>query len=111
LTARRSVWAVCGRHGTTLVGGKSPRQGEAEPKARSRAKASTTTWGLKDAPSKGLADLDDAEPANLVLQTDTAISVTREVKHAHHDRGRRAGRAGMGDLCALPGSHRSPERR
>jgi hypothetical protein len=36
---RRSAGAVCARHGTELVGCKSPRQGAAEAQARSRARA------------------------------------------------------------------------
>jgi hypothetical protein len=44
--------SVCARHGTERARGKSSCQVIAEPKARRRAKASTTRWGLKEAQSK-----------------------------------------------------------
>jgi hypothetical protein len=44
--------SVCARQGTARARGKSSCQGLAEPKARSRARASTVRWGLEEAPSK-----------------------------------------------------------
>jgi hypothetical protein len=44
---------VCARHGTARARCTSSGQGFAEPKARSRARASTARWGLEEAPSPG----------------------------------------------------------
>ena len=43
--------SMCAQHGTERARCKSSRQVFAEPKARSRARASTARWGLEDAPS------------------------------------------------------------
>jgi hypothetical protein len=44
--------SVCARHGTERARCKSSCQVFAEPKARSRARASTVRWGPEEAPSK-----------------------------------------------------------
>src|SRR5882724_964012 len=48
---RRSAWVVCARHGTARARGTAAHQVIAQPKTRSRARASTARWDSEEAQS------------------------------------------------------------
>ena len=52
LDSTRLTASVCARHGTERARCKSSCQVIAEPKARKRARAPTTRWGLEEAQCK-----------------------------------------------------------
>jgi hypothetical protein len=90
---------VCARHGTEQARCKSSCQVIAEPKARSRARASIVRWGLEEAPSKRAGRR--IGPGYKVWDTRDERARDREVLHPQgvyliHPASMR------GPLCGLP---------